>query len=129
MNVCQLDSLGEVNFIVVLRTMSNRGPGAEGERGEGEKNRGEEEEERGEEEEERGEEEEETGEEEGGRGEDERLNSPEDFDVDEPEKDEAKTSKVYTAADTLLTTEEEESSMGPHALVIDYPFDCYCDNK
>ena len=64
----------------------------------------------------------------GGRDYDEGLRSREEEEpVDEPEKDKAKTSKVYTAADTLLAT--EESSMGTHALVIDYTFVFYCDNK
>ncbi|CAL8310854.1 unnamed protein product, partial [Gadus morhua 'NCC'] len=57
----------------------------------------------------------------GGRDYDEGLRSREEEEpVDEPEKDKAKTSKVYTAADTLLAT--EESSMGTHALSPDWSF-------
>ncbi|CAL8344525.1 unnamed protein product [Lota lota] len=41
-------------------------------------------------------------------------------DVGKPERDEAKTSKVYTAADTLLPT--KESSMQTHALSLDWSF-------
>ncbi|XP_059920515.1 cilia- and flagella-associated protein 251 [Gadus macrocephalus] len=57
----------------------------------------------------------------GGRDYDEGLRSSEEEEpVDELEKDKAKTSKVYTAADTLLAT--EESSMGTHALSPDWSF-------